>query len=74
MKYSFRFTDTYIADLDQIISAEILNSTRMSIVLLLKTGYETTVDFDTVEDCTQRFEDFCRACTDCALQQQLKGK
>lgn len=69
MKYPFRFTDTYIADLDQIISAEILNSTRMSIVLLLKTDYETTVDFDTVEDCTQKFEDFCKACADCAALQ-----
>lgn len=74
MKYPFRFTDAYIADLDQIVSAKILSNSKTSILIIFKTIEDAIVYFDTVEECTQKFEDFCRACADCALQQQLKDK
>lgn len=74
MKYPFRFTDAYIADLDQIVSARILPNPETSILIIFKTIEDAIVCFDTVEECTQKFEDFSRACADYALQQQLKGK
>lgn len=73
MKYPFRFTNTYIADIEEIVSAEV-TCNQTEIAILFKQGDMETIIFDTAEDCTQRFEDFCKACTDCALQQQLKGK
>ena len=73
MKYPFRFTDTYIADIAEIVSVEILNGTGMTLLITFKTADENTIGFDTVEDCAQRFDDFCRACAEYAQYKQIKG-
>ena len=74
MKYPFRFTDTFIVDIDRVLIAEILYSSETSIHIIFKNAEELIISFDTVEECTQKFDDFSRAYTDYALQQQLKGK
>lgn len=74
MKYPFRFTDTCIIDVDKVLTAEILYSSETSILITFKNAEELIISFDTVEDFTQKFEDFCKACADYTLQQQLKGK
>lgn len=65
MKCPFRFTETYIADLDQIISAEV-TCNQTEIALLFKHDSMETVDFDSKKQCLATFEKFCRACKDYA--------
>lgn len=72
MKYPFRFTDTYMADLDQIISAE-LTSDNSIIALEYKNGNSDVVDFRNKDQCLATFELFCEACMQCSRQQQIEG-
>lgn len=67
MKYPFRLKDTVIVDVDQIVSAKIHSGTKMRIFIIFQNAEESIADFNTVEECTQKFEDLCKACTDCAL-------
>lgn len=73
MKYPYRFTDKYMVDIEQIVSAEVLNSTGRSIILRLKTGDIDNVNFESSEECCQTFIDFCRVSTEIAVGKQLKG-
>lgn len=71
MKYPFRFTSTYIADLDQIVSAEVVcNQTEAS--LQYKNGDADTIDFDNKKQCLAVFERFCRTCKGYANEQQIE--
>lgn len=74
MKYPFRFTDTFIVDVDKVLIAKILYSSETSILITFKNAEELIISFDTVEECNQKFEDFSKAYADYALQQQLKDK
>lgn len=68
MKCPFRFTSTYIADLDQIVSAEVVcNQTEVS--LQYKNGDADTIDFDNKKQCLETFEEFCKVCAEHAQLQ-----
>mgnify|MGYP007045701825 CR=1 FL=1 len=69
MKCPFRFTSTYIADLDQIMSAEV-TCNQTEIALLFKHDSMETVDFDSKKQCLATFEEFCKVCAEYAQQQQ----
>lgn len=73
MKCPFRFTSTYIADLDQIVSAEVTcNQTK--IALLFKQDIAETIDFDSKKQCLATFELFCSVCVAYAQLPQIKGQ
>lgn len=72
MKYPFRFTDDYIADIDQIVSAELIND-KLAVLLEYKNNDGCVVDFSNKDQCQATFELFCKACTQCAMQRQIEG-
>lgn len=62
MKYPFRFTKSYIADINEIVSAELVDNEETTIILTFKTGDSEVVEFDSVHNCIETFEQFCDAC------------
>lgn len=64
MKYPFRFTAGYIADLEQILYAELIRDEK-TIVLSYINGDSDTINFDDNAQCIAIFELFCEACTEC---------
>jgi hypothetical protein len=62
MRYPFRFTKLYIADINEIVSAELVNSEGSTIMLTFKTGDSEVVECDSVHNCKEIFEEFCKAC------------
>lgn len=59
MKYPFRFTKLYIADMSEIVSAEVTNSKGTTIMLTFKTGDSKVIECNSVDDCIKIFERFC---------------
>lgn len=73
MKYPFRFTKSYIADINEIVSAELNNITNTSIFLTFKTGDSEVVECDSVYDCIEVFERFCGLCNRIA-ESKIQGR
>lgn len=70
MKYPFRFTKSYIADINEIVSAELNNITNNTIILTFKTGDTEVVACDSIKDRTEIFEEFCKVCAQVATDQR----
>lgn len=62
MKYPFRFTKLYIADINEIVSAELVNSKGSTIMLTFKTGDNDVIECDSAHNCIETFERFCDMC------------
>lgn len=73
MKYPFRFTKSYIADINEIVSAELNNITNTSILLTFKIGGSEVVECDSVHDCIEVFERFCGLCNGIA-ESKIQGR
>lgn len=73
MKYPFRFTKSYIADINEIMSAEVINSKSTTIMLTFKTGDNDVIECDSAYNCMKTFERFCDMC-DCIAASDIQGK
>lgn len=73
MKYPFRFTKSYIADINEIVSAELVNSKGSTIMITFKTGDSDVIECDSVHNCKETFEEFCKICTMIATS-NIQGK
>lgn len=61
MRCPFRFTDDYVADLEQILNAKLIRD-KTTIVLSYINGHSDIINFDDKSQCISIFELFCEAC------------
>ena len=73
MKYPFRFTKSYIADINEIVNARLVNSEGSAIILTFKTGDSEAVECVSLYDCKKVFERFCDLCNRIA-EGKIQGK
>lgn len=73
MKHPFRFTDTYIADLEQILNAKLIRDKRTIVVSYIN-GDSDIINFDYNAQCIAVFERFCEACMACDEQRRVEGE
>lgn len=73
MKYPFRFTKSYIADINEIVSARLVNSENSTIILTFKTGDSEVAECDSAHDCIKVFERFCGLCNRIA-EDRIQGR
>jgi HSP90 family molecular chaperone len=70
-------TKSYIADINEIMGAELVNNEGTTIMLTFKTGDNEVVECDSVHNCIETFERFCDVCGQIATnirQGELKMK
>ena len=72
MKYPFRFTDDYVADLEQVLYAKLIRD-KMTIVLSYINGDSGIINFDDKSQCISIFDLFCEACTTYSKQRRIEG-
>ena len=72
MKYPFRFTVDYIADLEQVLNVKLIRD-KTTIVLSYINGDSDIINFDNNAQCIEVFELFCEACMTYGKQQQIEG-
>ena len=73
MKHPFRFTDAYIADLEQILNAKLIRDKRTIVVSYIN-GDSEIINFNYNVQCIEVFERFCEACMACGGQQRAEGE
>ena len=73
MKCPFRFTDAYIADLEQILNAKLIRDKRTIVVSYIN-GDSDIINFNYNAQCIAVFERFCEACMACSEQRRVEGE
>jgi hypothetical protein len=73
MKYPFRFTKSYMADINEIISVKVTNSKSTTIMLTFKTGNSEVIECDSVDNCIEIFERFCDLCNR-IVEDRIRGR
>ena len=72
MKCPFRFTDAYIADLEQILNAKLIRDKRTIVVSYIN-GDSEIIKFNYNAQCIEVFERFCEACITYSRQRRIEG-
>ena len=73
MKHPFRFTDAYIADLEQILNAKLIRDKRTIVVSYIN-GDSDIINFNYNAQCISIFELFCEACMTYSEQRRVEGE
>ena len=70
MKHPFRFTDAYIADVEQVLSAKLIRD-KTTIILSYINGDSEIINFNSNAQCIEVFERCCEACMACNEQRRV---